>query len=62
MLTIVRLNAIVQKYNLTAANYGYVIRYNMYAPTTTVARKRLSPASQKVRVKKIIGTCPKLRL
>ncbi len=35
MLTIVRLNAIVQKYNLTAANYGYVIRYNMYAPTTT---------------------------
>ena len=39
MLTIVRLNARVQKYNLTAANYGlncskyYVIRYNMYAPT-----------------------------
>ncbi len=38
-LTIVRLNARVQKYNLTAANYGlncskyYVIRYNMYAPT-----------------------------
>ena len=35
-LTIVRLNARVQKYNLTAANYGlncskyYVIRYNMY--------------------------------
>ncbi len=39
MLTIVRLNARVQKYNLTPANYGlkcskyYVIRYNMYAPT-----------------------------
>ena len=32
-------NTRVQKYNLTAANYGlncskyYVIRYNMYAPT-----------------------------
>ncbi len=34
-----RLNTRVQKYNLTAANYGlncskyYVIKYNMYAPT-----------------------------
>ncbi len=39
MLHVLTINARVQKYNLTAANYGlncskyYVIRYNMYAPT-----------------------------
>ena len=49
MLTIVRLNTRVQKYNLTAANYGlncskyYVIRYNMYAPTHCLRMRQLPP-------------------